>query len=64
MNLGERLGPARDVNTPWSLRHYTALGEWERRAAEILRTIIVQSLIHPIPCLGTGRCRCQWSRNR
>ena len=49
MNIDERLGPARDVNTPWSLRRYTGLGQWELRAAEIRRHIMVCTGLWPLP---------------
>ena len=49
MNIDERFGPAKDVNTPWSLRRYKTLGEWEMRAAEIRQHIMVCTGLWPLP---------------
>ncbi len=45
----ERLGPAKNVNTPWALRRYRTLAEWEQRAAAIRRHILVCAGLWPLP---------------
>ena len=49
MNIDERFSSAKDVNTPWSLRRYKTLGEWEIRAAEIRQHIMVCTGLWPLP---------------
>ena len=44
-----RLGAAKNVNTPWALRRYQTLAEWEQRAAAIRRHILVCTGLWPLP---------------
>ncbi len=44
-----RLGAAKNVNTPWALRRYRTLAEWEQRAAAIRRHILVCAGLWPLP---------------
>ena len=44
-----RLGAAKGVNTPWALRRYRTLAEWEQRAAVIRRHILVCAGLWPLP---------------
>ena len=45
----ERLDAAKNVNTPWALRRYRTLEEWEQRAAAIRRHILVCAGLWPLP---------------
>ena len=40
---------AKNVNTPWALRRYRTLEEWEQRAAAIRRHILVCAGLWPLP---------------
>ena len=44
-----RLGAAKHVSTPWALRRYRTLAEWEQRAAAIRRHILVCAGLWPLP---------------
>ena len=44
-----RLGAAKGVSTPWALRRYRTLAEWEQRAAAIRRHILVCAGLWPLP---------------
>ena len=44
-----RLGAAKGVSTPWALRRYGTLAEWEQRAAAIRRHILVCAGLWPLP---------------
>ena len=41
LEMDTRLGAAKHVSTPWALRRYRTLAEWEQRAAAIRRHILV-----------------------
>lgn len=45
----ERLGEVKHVSTPWALRRYRTLAEWEERAAAIRRHILVCAGLWPLP---------------
>ena len=47
--MDTRLGAAKHVSTPWALRRYRTLAEWERRAAAIRRHILVCAGLWPLP---------------
>ena len=47
--MDTRLGSAKNVNTPWALRRYRTLAEWEQRAAAIRRHILVCAGLWPLP---------------
>ena len=47
--MDTRLGAAKHVNTPWALRRYRTLAEWEQRAAAIRRHILVCAGLWPLP---------------
>ena len=47
--MDTRLGAAKGVNTPWALRRYRTLAEWEQRAAAIRRHILVCAGLWPLP---------------
>ena len=44
-----RLGAPKHVSTPWALRRYRTLAEWEKRAAAIRRHILVCAGLWPLP---------------
>ena len=44
-----RLGAVKHVSTPWALRRYRTLAEWEQRAAAIRRHILVCAGLWPLP---------------
>ena len=44
-----RLDAAKNVDTPWALRRYRTLEEWEKRAAAIRRHILVCAGLWPLP---------------
>ena len=44
-----RLGAAKHVSTPWALRRYRTLAEWEQQAAAIRRHILVCAGLWPLP---------------
>ena len=44
-----RLDAAKNVDTPWALRRYRTLEEWEQRAAAIRRHILVCAGLWPLP---------------
>ncbi|MYK42286.1 MAG: hypothetical protein F4049_18980, partial [Gemmatimonadetes bacterium] len=47
--MDTRLGAAKHVSTPWALRRYRTLAEWEQRAAAIRRHILVCAGLWPLP---------------
>ena len=47
--MDTRLGAAKHVSTPWALRRYQTLAEWEQRAAAIRRHILVCTGLWPLP---------------
>ena len=47
--MDTRLGAAKHVSTPWALRRYRTLEEWEQRAAAIRRHILVCAGLWPLP---------------
>ena len=47
--LDVRLGEVKHVSTPWALPRYRTLEQWERRAEEIRRHILVCSGLWPLP---------------
>ena len=47
--MDTRLGAAKHVSTPWTLRRYRTLAEWEQRAAAIRRHILVCAGLWPLP---------------
>ena len=47
--MDTRLGAAKHVGTPWALRRYRTLAEWEQRAAAIRRHILVCAGLWPLP---------------
>ena len=47
--MDTRLGAAKHVSTPWALRRYRTLAEWEQRAAAIRRHILVCTGLWPLP---------------
>ena len=47
--MDTRLGAAKHVSTPWALRRYRMLAEWEQRAAAIRRHILVCAGLWPLP---------------
>ena len=44
-----RLGAPKHVSTPWALRRYGTLAEWEKRAAAIRQHILVCAGLWPLP---------------
>ena len=44
-----RLGAAKHVSTPWALRRYQSLEEWEARAGHIRRHILLCAGLWPLP---------------
>lgn len=44
-----RLGVAKNVNTPWALRRYGTLAEWEQRKGAIRQHILVCAGLWPLP---------------
>ena len=44
-----RLGAPKHVSTPWALRRYGTLAEWEKRAAAIHQHILVCAGLWPLP---------------
>ena len=47
--MDTRLGAAKHVSTPWALRRYRTLAEWEQRATAIRRHILVCAGLWPLP---------------
>ncbi len=47
--MDTRLGAAKHVSTPWALRRYRTLAEWQQRAAVIRRHILVCAGLWPLP---------------
>ena len=47
--MDTRIGAAKHVSTPWALRRYRTLAEWEQRAAAIRQHILVCAGLWPLP---------------
>ena len=47
--MDTRLDATKHVSTPWALRRYRTLAEWEQRAAAIRRHILVCAGLWPLP---------------
>lgn len=49
MAIDSRIAEIKNVNTPWALRRYRTLAEWQQRAAEIRQHILACTGLWPLP---------------